>query len=84
MDPELAGEGVTHRGSFAEVVANAAVLAFFIPAETAHGNVFGSEILESAKEGVVFGDLEVAAADLDLDKTFEGTVKRSGGAHASA
>lgn len=48
------------------------VEALAVPAEVAVRDLFGSQELQSAKDGVVFGNVEFPAADVDLDEAVEG------------
>src|SRR6266850_833206 len=61
---------------------DAAILAILIPAETSVGNGFRADVLETAENRILLGDLERFAKNLDLDQAFVGSKDLIGHARA--
>jgi hypothetical protein len=61
---------------------HAAILAILVPAETSVGNGFRADVLETAENRILLGDLERFAKNLDLDQAFVGSKDLIGHARA--
>ena len=53
-----------------QFASHAAILAILIPAETSVGNGFRADVLKTAKNRILFGDLERLPKNLDVDQAF--------------
>lgn len=55
-----------------KLAADAAILAFLVPAKAAVGDRFRADELKSAQQGIPFGNEKRLACDRDFDELFVG------------
>jgi hypothetical protein len=73
---EFAGKSGALRRSRTQVKTDAAILALFIPAETAVRDILRREVLHAAEKHVPFRDFKLFIAELDLDELVERAEQR--------
>ena len=82
-DQELAAEQIMRPVLVREFSDHAAILAVLIPAETSVRDGLRADVLEAAKNGVLLGNLEGFAQDLDFDEAFVGAKNLSAACRGS-
>jgi hypothetical protein len=69
-DQEFAAQQFMRFFFIRQLAGDAAVLAILIPAETPVGNSFWADVLKTAENRVLLGDLERLPENLDVDQPF--------------
>jgi hypothetical protein len=69
-DQEFAAQEFVRLVLVRQFAGHAAILAILIPAETSVGNGFRADVLKTAENRILLGDLEGLAENFDLDQAF--------------